>query len=64
MYALAYIAAMFLLPAFIVGGWAYMVERVPFTERGLNVSFGACLALLVGLAAVLGWVLPTPLPGL
>ena len=64
MYAFAFIIALFAVPPLTVGGWAYLVERVPLTERGLALSFGALVAGLVGFAFLMGVVLPTPMPGL
>lgn len=63
MYAIAFIIAMFAVPPLTVGGWAYLVERVPLTERGLNVSFFALVGVLLGFAVLLGVILPTPMPG-
>lgn len=63
MYAIAFIIAMFAVPPLTVGGWAYLVERVPLTERGLAVSFFALVGALLGFAVLLGVILPTPMPG-
>lgn len=64
MYAVAFIIALFAVPPLAVGGWAYLVERAPLTERGLAVSFGTLVAVLIGFAVLMGVVLPTPMPGL
>ena len=63
MYAIAFIIALFAVPPLAVGGWAYLVERVSLTERGLAVSFGTLVAVLLGFAALMGVILPTPMPG-
>lgn len=59
-YAVAFIAAMFTAPCLIVGGWAMLIERVPFTERGLTLGFGTVLVMLGVVAALFGFVLPAP----
>lgn len=59
-YAVAFIAAMFTAPCLIVGGWAMLIERVPFTERGLSLGFVTVCALLGVLAALFGFILPAP----
>lgn len=64
MYAFAFIIALFTVPPLAVGGWAYLVERAPLTERGLAVSFGTLVTVLLGFAALMGVILPTPMPGL
>lgn len=64
MYAFAFIIALFAFPPLTVGGWAYLVERVALTERGLAVSFAALVTVLLGFAALMGVILPTPMPGL
>lgn len=64
MYAIAFIIALFAVPPLTVGGWAYLVERVSLTERGMAVSFAALVTVLLGFAALMGVILPTPMPGL
>jgi|LauGreDrversion4_2_1035121.scaffolds.fasta_scaffold243572_4 hypothetical protein len=59
-YAIAFIAAMFLSPCLIVGGWAMLIDRVPFTERGLNLGFLTVCVSLGVVAALFGFILPTP----
>lgn len=60
MYALLFTAALFALPALLVGGWAWALEKYPFTERGINLMFVALLAIMLTLALVLGVFVPTP----
>ena len=63
MYALLFVAGLFLAPAFIVGAWAWAIEKITYeyriTDRGFAVLFSVLLLVLAAVVAAYT-LLPTP----
>lgn len=59
LYALAYIAALFILPGVVIVAGAEVMDRVRLTPRGVNVVSGGMFGLL-GLLAVVLILAPAP----
>lgn len=69
MYALLYIAALFIMPGVIVGSWAWLMDARAYragwawTDRGYALWFvGLCLLLVAWVGLMMS--LPLPFPGI
>ena len=69
MYALFYIAALFIMPGVIVGSWAWLMDARAYragwtwTDRAYALSFvGLCLLLVAWVGLMMS--LPLPFPGI
>lgn len=61
MYAIAFSFGLFIVPALIVGGFGWALERPGITDRGITSTVVGFAVLAVGFVTLWAWVLPTPL---
>lgn len=60
LYAWAFTVGLFVVPALLVGGMSWALERPGITDRGITSTVGGFALALVGFVVLWAWVLPTP----
>jgi hypothetical protein len=59
-YAWAFTLGLFLVPAVLLTGFSWALERPGITDRGITSTVAGFAVLAVGFVTLWAWILPTP----
>jgi hypothetical protein len=60
MYSWAFVVGLFAVPALLLAGFGWALERPGITDRGITSTVVGFAVLVVGFVALWAWILPTP----